>query len=66
MPQPCHQKGKETGAWYEIKCVQDIIRDKEANGEDASFERELLKSWKKHLGYKKATEGLPRKSSDHS
>jgi len=57
----CCQKGRERGPWYEIKCVQDIIRDKEANGEDASFERELLKSWKKYPGYEKATENLPRK-----
>ncbi len=54
MGAPCHQKGKETGAWYEIKCVQDVIREKEAVGENANFERGLLKSWSKHQGWEDA------------
>jgi len=50
----CHQKGRERGSWYEIKCTQDVIRNKEARGEDASFERELLKSWAKYPGWESA------------
>lgn len=55
----CRAKGRECGAWYEIKCVQDVIRSKEAKGKDASFERKLLKSWRKFPGYEKSMEGLP-------
>ncbi len=39
----CYQKGKERGPWYEIKCTKDVIRNKAARGEDAGYERSLLK-----------------------
>ena len=51
---PCHRKGFEHGPWYEIKCTQDVVRNKEARGEDASFERKLLKSWSKYPGWEDA------------
>ena len=44
-------KGKQRGAYYEIQSVADIIRIKEADGKDASFERDLLKHWAKHPSY---------------
>jgi len=47
----CHQKNKERGTWFQIKCVQDDIVAKEAKGKDATFERELLKSWAKYPGW---------------
>lgn len=50
----CYKKGKEQGSWFEIKCVKDTILLKEANGEDASYERSLLKSWSKYPGWKNA------------
>jgi len=49
-----HKKGEEKGAWFQIKCVKDIVRDKEARGEDASFERKLLKSWATYEGWEDA------------
>ena len=49
-----HKKGEEKGTWFQIKCVKDIVRDKEARGEDASFEKKLLKSWSKFPGWKDA------------
>lgn len=42
--QVSYQRGKEHGNWYQIKCTADVIRNKEARGEDASFERGLLQS----------------------
>lgn len=50
----CYQVGRERGPWYEITCVRDIIVSKEARGEDASFERKLLKSWAKYPGWQDA------------
>jgi len=55
---PCYQKGKEHGPWYEIKCTADVIRSKEARGEDASFERELLRSWAKYPSWEDAGNAL--------
>ena len=47
----CHAIGKERGPWYNVKSIKDIILSKEAKGQDATFERELLKSWGKYEGY---------------
>jgi len=38
----------------QIKGVRDVIKGKEARGEDASFERRLLKSWSKYEGWEEA------------
>lgn len=54
----CYRKGYERGPWSEIKCVSDLIKKKEAKGQDASFERSLLKSWAAYEGYEKAKEAL--------
>ena len=64
----CYARGKEKGAWFEIKCIKDIIIAKEAKGRDASFERNLLKSWAKYEGYEGANEALASlgKDSGHS
>lgn len=53
-----HTKGKERGIWYEIKCVKETIIAKEKDGEDATFERDLLKAWKKHGGWEDATQPI--------
>lgn len=50
----CYQKGKERGPWYEIKCIKEVIANKKARGEDASFEEKLLKSWRKYPGWEAA------------
>lgn len=62
----CHQKGRERGPWFEIKCTKEVIRNKEARGEDASFERALLKSWSKYPGWEdaKVIPRLSRKSKN--
>jgi hypothetical protein len=43
----CHQKGRERGVWYEIQCIRNDVIAKEADGEDASFERSLLRAYKR-------------------
>ena len=50
----CYRKSRERGAWFEVKSVQDVVRSKEEKGEDATFERELLKSWVNYKGYEDA------------
>ena len=54
----CHQIGRERGPWYAIKCVADVIKSKESKGQDANFERNLLKSWSKYEGYEEAKQTL--------
>jgi hypothetical protein len=54
----CKQKTKERFPWYEIRCVKNDIISKESRGEDATFERELLKSWAKYPGYQAAGDAL--------
>lgn len=56
----CHQKGKERGSWFEVQCVKNDIIAKEADGESASYERKLLKSWGKYKGWEDALEIPPR------
>ena len=48
MTRACHQKFKETGLWFEIKCLENDIKSKESRGEDTSFEKKLLRSYKKY------------------
>ena len=52
------RKAKRKGACCEIKSVADIIKGKEGRGEDASFERNLLRSWSKYKGYETAKQAL--------
>lgn len=44
----CYQKGRERGIWFEIKCLKDVIKNKEGRGEDASFGKQILKSFLKY------------------
>jgi len=48
MMSECHAENREQGKWFEIKTIEDIILAKEIDGEDATFERNLLKSWRRH------------------
>ena len=34
---------------YEIKCMEDIVKGKESRGENADFEKRLLKAWGRYL-----------------
>lgn len=52
--QNCHKRYHETGNWFQIKCVKETILAKEKDGEDASFERNLLKSWALYPGWEDA------------
>jgi hypothetical protein len=54
----CYRPGYERGPWYEIECLKNDIIRKEKRGDDADFERGLLKSWSKYPGYEKAGEVL--------
>ena len=59
----CKTKGKERGPWYEVKTVYDVIISMEKQGNNASFERGLLKAWKHNPSYKKyCTEVLSKLS----
>jgi 5-methylcytosine-specific restriction endonuclease McrA len=55
----CYTRYKERGPWFEIQCVKNDIIAKELDGEDASFERGLLKAWGKHPGWEAAQEAPP-------
>lgn len=55
----CYRKNYEKDPWFEIKCIQEIILGKEKRGEDASFERLLLKSWAIYKGWEAAGKTLP-------
>ena len=59
-----HKKGEEKGNWYQIKCVKEVIAHKEARGEDTRFEKELLESWARYLGWEEA--GAPLSVSEKS
>ena len=39
---------------FEIEAVKDVIRNKEARGESARFERKLLESWANYEGWEDA------------
>lgn len=52
------KKGKQQGVWFQIKCVVDVIKSKESRGENATFERDLLKSWSGYEGYEGAKQAL--------
>ena len=43
---------------FQIQVIVDIIKSKESKGQDASFERDLLKSWSKYEGYESAKQAL--------
>ena len=57
----CHRKGHETGLWFQIQTVEEIIAIKEKKGEDVSFEKRILRSWKKHQSAP-ITSGTPKSS----
>lgn len=59
----CHQKGREKGRWFEIESVKQVIINKEARGEDATFERNLLKEWAKYEGWQDAVPRIATKSN---
>ncbi|GAG55290.1 unnamed protein product [marine sediment metagenome] len=43
----CYKKGKEQGLWYEIKCLEETIKIKKQLDKDASFEKGILRAYKK-------------------
>ena len=54
----CFRKGYQSGAWYEIQTVKDVIIAKQKEQLDTSFEEGLLKAWSEYPGYEKAKEAL--------
>jgi hypothetical protein len=44
---------------YQLRAVRNTIISKEKHGEDANFERKLLKSWAKYEGWEDAVKYLP-------
>ena len=65
----CYQRTRERGPWYEIQSIKNIIVFKESQGEDASLERSLLKSWGQYKGWelemphRKRTKSKSRRSN---
>lgn len=57
----CYREGYERGLWYEIKCIAETIKGMESRGEDASFEKGILRAFKKCL---KQRDDLAQDSSD--
>lgn len=55
----CYAKNKERGPWFELQELRQAIRAIEARGGDASFERDLLKSWLSYPEYQRA-DGLAK------
>lgn len=51
-------RGRQSGARFAIESVANTIRIKEANGKDATFERNILKGWAEYEGYESAKETL--------
>ena len=43
-----HTEGSEKGLYYEKEIVGEVIKSKEARGEDCKFEKSLLRSWRKY------------------
>ena len=43
----CYRKNNERGLWFEIKCTEDVIRNKKKRGEDCKHEKKVLKSLQK-------------------
>lgn len=58
MTTACKQKSKESGHRFQINCVKNDIIRKESRGDDASYERGLLKSWGEYPGWEYATDAL--------
>ena len=44
----CYRKGYEKGLYFEIKCLEDVVASKEKRGVDATFEKDILKSYRKY------------------
>ncbi|MFC1965192.1 hypothetical protein ACFLWG_04260 [Chloroflexota bacterium] len=44
----CYRKGHEQGLWYQIQEIEKNIALKESMGKDATFEKGILKSYKKY------------------
>ena len=44
----CYRKGYERGLWYEIQSIAETIEIKKKLGKDTSFEKGLLKAYRKY------------------
>ena len=53
------EENTKQGNKFQIRCIRDIIIGKESRGQDATFERDLLKAWSKYEGWESALEALP-------
>lgn len=58
MGAPCRQKGRESGLWYEKKCLEDLVASSTISDKERAFAKKILKS------YKKLSEGDYRKPVD--
>ena len=54
----CLKESLARGIKFEVRCIGDVIRSKEAKGQGASFEINLLRSRSKYEGYEVAKETL--------
>lgn len=58
MPEISKNEGSSRKISFEIQCVADVIKSKEAKKKDAAFERSLLKHWGNYGGYEGAKQVL--------
>lgn len=45
----CHQKGKEVGLWYNIKCLEDDLKSPRISSEYRKFLKGILKGHKEEM-----------------
>lgn len=63
MGNQTYRKTYESGAWFEIQSMANIIIGRESRGEDASYCWHLLECWKKYPGYELAGDVIKALSS---
>jgi len=51
---------RQSGARFQIKAVAEIIKRKESEEEDATFERNLLDAWSEYEGWESAKDILAK------
>lgn len=45
MGAPCHQKGRESGLFFELKCLEDLIASSTISEKERAFAKKILRSY---------------------
>jgi len=62
----CYKPGKETGLWFEIKCITEDISSKSKKGESCNHEKEVLKALLKKKRMEDAQKPCVRRETSKS